>query len=196
MLIFNEIWKPINGYLGLYEISNKGRVKHLVRKESNKYKWKHLQEFILNQKDCKGYLQVSLADNKGNRKTYYVYRLVAENFINNDNPTVYKYVNHKDENKHNNNVDNLEWCTSLYNNIYNNRYIKVGFAKSKKVDIYKVDNGIITFIETINKISDIKTKYNVSYQAFYKYVDKDRIYKQRITNKCYMFKYHDKKFSL
>lgn len=69
----------------------------------------------------KEYPQITITDN-GKRKNVYIHRLVAEAFI--PNPNNYPIINHKDENKQNNNVENLEWCSYLYNNTYGNRIKK------------------------------------------------------------------------
>lgn len=97
-----EEWKDIDGYEGLYQISNLGRVKSL----------KFGKEKILKPKKGKGYLRIGLCK-KGKYKHYYVHRLVASTFI--ENPYNLPQVNHKNEDKTNNSVDNLEWCTSKYN---------------------------------------------------------------------------------
>lgn len=102
----NEIWKPICGFEGLYEVSNLGRVKSL----------KYGKEKILKQiKDKFGYLHVILCKN-GTKKTSKVHRLVGNAFI--PNPNNLPIINHKDEKKENNIVENLEWCTVKYNNTY------------------------------------------------------------------------------
>ena len=103
-----EIWKDIKGYEGLYQVSNLGRVKS--------------KRTILKPAKCE-YLKVSLCK-KGSQNTYYVHRLVATAFLSNENN--YTHVNHKDENKYNNNVDNLEWCDSKYNINYGNAQKKKG----------------------------------------------------------------------
>lgn len=96
----NEIWKDIEGYEGLYQISNLGRVKSLNYNRTN-------QEKILKQiKDRGGYFKVNLWKN-GNQKTYQVHRLVANAFI--DNPNNHPTVNHINEDKTDNRVYNLEW---------------------------------------------------------------------------------------
>lgn len=106
-----EEWKPICGYEGFYEISNYGRVKSL---DYNRTK----QEKILRQgKNKYGYLMVVLYK-EGKGKTIKVHRLVAQAFI--PNPNNFRCVNHKDENKTNNCVDNLEWCDHKYNLNYKN----------------------------------------------------------------------------
>ena len=101
-----EIWKDIEGYEGLYKISNMGRVKSI---KFNK------EKILFLQKDKYGYLRVGLRK-MGKLKNYFVHRLVAEAFI--PNPNNLPIVNHKDENKQNNCVENLEWCTVKYNNSY------------------------------------------------------------------------------
>lgn len=109
-----EIWKDIVGYdsyKGLYQVSNKGRVKRLCRTTSHGL---NLKEKILKvQKRGYGYLGVSFHDDKS-EKAVYIHRLVALAFIN--NPHNYKTVNHIDEDKTNNAVENLEWMTQRSNN--------------------------------------------------------------------------------
>lgn len=106
-----EIWKDIEGYEGKYQISTFGRVKSL-------YYHNGTEQRILKQRDNRsGYLIVNLyknGHNKGNLKT--VHRLVAEAFI--PNPEHKPQINHKDENKTNNRVENLEWCDNRYNFLY------------------------------------------------------------------------------
>ena len=121
-----EYWKPVVGYEGLYEVSNWGRVKSL----------KFGKERILKQSIRHGYYIVSLWKN-GKGKTYSVHRLVAEAFI--DNPDNLPCVNHKDENKQNNVVSNLEWCTHEYNNTYGTRIERC----SKPVLQYDLNGNLI-----------------------------------------------------
>ena len=71
-----------------------------------------------------GYLMVALVDNNGVRHTIKTHTLIADTFI--PNPNNYSEINHKDENKTNNKVENLEWCTKKYNNEYNKKAIKIG----------------------------------------------------------------------
>jgi hypothetical protein len=107
-----EIWKPIKGYEGRYEVSNLGRVKSYVVDHINGTIRKGIKTRI-------GYLTVTLYDTNGNIKTHPIHRLVASAFI--PNPNGYPQVNHKDEDKTNNHADNLEWCTALYNVRYGTR---------------------------------------------------------------------------
>lgn len=115
--MINEVWKPVKYYEGLYEISNYGRVKSIervIQDKNGKNKVVH-EKYITQHDNGRGYLFVSLwKDNK--TKKEYVHRLVAITFI--PNPEKLPQVNHIDEDKQNNYVDNLEWCTCQYNNNY------------------------------------------------------------------------------
>lgn len=112
----NEMWKDIKGYEKLYQISNLGRVKSLP-------KFYQGEKILKSRKDRYGYLYVGVIKNKI-KKYLKIHRLVAEAFI--LNPNNYPAVNHKDENKLNNKIKNLEWCTAEYNNTYNDRAKKAG----------------------------------------------------------------------
>ena len=103
----DEVWRDIENYEGLYQISNFGRVKSLHYEREKILK-------LSNAKD--GYLQITL-QNKGG-KSFQIHRLVANAFI--PNPNNFSQVNHIDENKKNNKAKNLEWCTPLYNIRYGN----------------------------------------------------------------------------
>ena len=109
-----EQWKDIKGYEGLYQVSNYGRVKSLTyRKCVHGIRTISSADIVLSPFDNgNGYLLISLTRNQ-KRKNFYVHRIVAENFI--DIPNKFDYVNHKDFNKKNNKVENLEWCTQKYN---------------------------------------------------------------------------------
>lgn len=120
-----EIWKDIKGYEGLYQVSNMGNVKSLdriVNHNTSKTGKSLVKGTLLKfKKDKDGYLNVCLYNN-GNRSYRRVHRLVAEAFV--PNPKNFPLVNHKDEVKDNNCVDNLEWCTYQYNNTYGTRIEK------------------------------------------------------------------------
>lgn len=109
----NEEWRDIEGYEERYQVSNLGRVKSL-RNSQGQYR----EKILTNTPDKIGYLTVGLSKN-GKRKNFKVHRLVAEAFI--ENPNNHPIINHKDENKQNNCVNNLEWCTYKYNNTYGTR---------------------------------------------------------------------------
>ena len=107
-----ENWRDIEGFEGLYQVSNEGRIKSLGNNKARK------EKILKGKKDGSGYLQVNLSKD-GKRVWKYIHRLVAETFL--ENPNHYDQVNHKDEGKTNNSVDNLEWCNSKYNNNYGTR---------------------------------------------------------------------------
>lgn len=131
----NEIWKNIDSR---YSISNLGRVKsNYANKE------RILKPF----QDIRGYLKVDLR-HEGKRKTMFVHRLVALAFI--PNPDNFKEVNHKDEDKENNCVDNLEWCDTKYNCNYGTRNERKADGCMKK--IYSLDeDGTITYYNSRNE---------------------------------------------
>ena len=108
-----EIWRDIAGYEGSYQVSNMGRVRSLDRKDGRGNQIKG--RMLILHKNRNGYLQAAIFS-KGKTKLSYVHRLVAQAFI--PNAKQLKCVNHKDENKTNNIVDNLEWCDHKYNNNY------------------------------------------------------------------------------
>ena len=127
-----EVYKQIIGYEGLYEVSNLGNVKSLNYLHTG-------QEKLLSPAfDKDGYLLVVLSKN-GEKKTCKVHRLVAQAFL--PNPNNYPEINHKDENKLNNSVNNLEWCTAQYNHDY---------SLSKQVEQYDLSgNYIATWKSTV-----------------------------------------------
>ena len=107
-----EIWKDINGYEGLYQVSTLGNFKSLGNNQNKKEKMLKLV------KNDKGYLYVHLYK-KNIKTTIGAHIIVARTFI--PNPNNYPEVNHKNEMKSKNEVSNLEWCTRKYNNMYGTR---------------------------------------------------------------------------
>ena len=126
-----EIWRDIDGYNGLYQISNKGRVKSL----------KCGKERILRPRDNgNGYLNVVLYKNTASQSRY-IHRLVAEVFI--PNLENKPQVNHKDENKLNNCVNNLEWATAKENSNYGSRNERMGYSLSIPILQYSKSGDFI-----------------------------------------------------
>lgn len=151
-----EIWKDIDeikgiDYTGLYQVSNLGRVKGLKNKHILKQRLKN-----------NGYCVLTLCkENKP--KTYLVHRLVAEAFI--PNPNNYPQVNHKDEDKTNNCVDNLEWCTKEYNMNYGTLIERMRtsltgkhLSEETKRKLSIIRKGRIVSSETKRKISEAQKK--------------------------------------
>lgn len=144
-----EIWKDIPGLNGKYCISNYGNVK------SVNYHNSKIQKNIKSNKDKQGYLRIKI-----HGITYKVHRLVALVFI--PNPYNFPCVNHKDENKSNNHLDNLEWCNHSYNAKYGKSAIERANklrngACSKKVEqLDKKTGEIIQEYPSANEIQRIK----------------------------------------
>lgn len=134
-----EIWRPIKGYEDLYEVSNYGRVRSLDRivyqiQNGGKLGPTLYKGRILGMGSSGGYKSCGLWKD-GTVKTFPIHRLVAETFI--PNPNNYPCVNHKDENKVNNHVENLEWCTYEYNNNYGTKCKRaaINHPKCKRVRV-------------------------------------------------------------
>ena len=160
-----EVWKDITGYEGLYQVSNLGRVRSLIRNKVLK---------PANHVTINGYQKVSLYKNN-KLKTMQVHRLVAEAFI--LDKTNFKsmpdedrsminldalQVNHKDENKQNNCVNNLEWCTQKYNTNYGTKQDRESKIKTKyHVLQYDLDGNLIRKWENLREIV-LNTDYNKS----------------------------------
>lgn len=115
--IEEEVWKDISGFEGYYQVSNLGRVRSLYRET-----WSEKRNTFYSRKgkvlkpiNTNGYHYVILRKN-GEYTHKRVRRLVAGAFI--PNPKKLEYINHKDENKKNNSLENLEWCTPKYNVYY------------------------------------------------------------------------------
>lgn len=109
-----EEWRDVVGYEGCYQVSSEGRIKFADGREKS------------TRKDRNGYIVTTLRKEK-KEKTYKVHRLVAIAFI--DNPNNLPVINHKDEVKTNNCVDNLEWCTTKYNANYGTRNERISKAQ-------------------------------------------------------------------
>lgn len=120
--MIEEIWKTIEGYPN-YEVSNLGNVRSLNFHKEKKIKLKTPT------KNKFGYLRILLWKD-GKPKLQSIHRLVAKAFI--PNPDNLPQVNHKDENKQNNCVDNLEWCTASYNINYGTRTERVKQNRTNK----------------------------------------------------------------
>lgn len=148
-----EIWKPIATFENKYEISNKGRIKNIITN--------HIYKLTNKKGD---YFTVILYD-KNHKKSVRIHRLVAEAFI--PNPNNYPCVNHKDLNKQNNCVDNLEWCTFSHNtkdaiqkgantmngfNKYNKNKFKEKYGKLFQCDL---DGEVICIFDNLEEAHQV-----------------------------------------
>lgn len=124
-----EIWKDIEGYNGMYRISNLGNVYS-----------KYINRNLKPGKTQDGYLYVMLRKNK-KQKIHLIHRLIATYFI--PNPDNLPIINHKDENKTNNSIDNLEWCTYTYNNTYNDVHKNRALQISERVFAYNQNGDMV-----------------------------------------------------
>lgn len=149
-----EIWKDIEGYEGMYQVSNMGRVRALDRVKPNSG-GQIAKGHILPQSDNgHGYRFVSLWKfNKGRR--FYVHRLVASAFI--PNPSNLPIINHKDENKSNNRYENLEWCTQKYNINYGNHMKRlkesyIANGNNRPIDVYDKNGAFLKTFDCSNEV--------------------------------------------
>lgn len=145
-----ERWQPVEGYEGIYEVSDLGRVRSF---RNNRYGLRKEPKIIRGQKG-RHYITVALCKD-GFVKTAYIHRLVAEAF--NCNPECLPVVNHKDGNKLNNRADNLEWCTHEENMHHASTNDIGGFGRRKVVC---VENGAV-----YKSITDAAQKTGVSRRA-------------------------------
>lgn len=141
---FLEEWRDVVGAEEYYEISNLGRIKNKGTGE------------ILKPSKTSGYEHIKLC--YGIDKEFLIHRLVAEAFI--PNPFNFRCVNHKDENKLNNHVDNLEWCTYQYNNTYG----KGALQRNSKIIQYDMAGNALKIWESIKEAAEsLEIKYqNIS----------------------------------
>lgn len=128
-----EVWKDIEGYEGLYQVSNLGRVKRIVGEGC---RCERIISRCTNQRLGRVYVMLSKG---GKRKNVTIHRLVANAFI--PNPNNLPEVNHIDEDPSNNVVDNLEWCTRTYNSNYGT--VRDRARKSNRQCVECVVDGVV-----------------------------------------------------
>ena len=148
-----EEWKDIEGFEGVYQVSSLGRVKTLDRYLTASYGSKQFRkgQIIKGVVMPNGYLVVGLWRNNKS-KSQYVHRLVAKAFI--PNPNSLAQVNHKDEDKSNNCVSNLEWCDHLYNHNYGTIKQRISqsnlaLQKGTRIAQYKGDELIAIYANSL-----------------------------------------------
>ena len=141
----NEIWKTIPE-LPNYQVSNLGRVKSLERKVKSKNgSYRTVREKILKPgKNIKGYLRVCICE-KGKKKNMTIHRLVAEAFLTNQENL--PQINHINEIKEDNRVENLEYCTAKYNSNFGTRTKRLSKSQSKSVKCLETGKIYTSLIE-------------------------------------------------
>lgn len=132
----NEIWKDIEGYEGLYQVSNLGRVQSVDRLDGSNHRLKGKIRSTSIRPN--GYEKVILSKNS-KRKGHSVHRLVAQAFI--PNPENKPQVNHIDENQTNNMASNLEWSTAKENANHGTRTERIGKTRSIPIIAINIKTG-------------------------------------------------------
>lgn len=179
-----EIWKDIPEFEGYYQISNLGRVRSMDRKIYNSWNdmfQNYTGKIMHPSRRKKGYLGICLTKNN-KQKSFLIHRLVAEAFI--PNPNNYPQINHKDEIKTNNCVENLEWCDCKYNVNYGS--CKANSSRTRTNNMYNqkpvmcIETGVVfynsrdverkTGINSSNIRSACRGVYKTSHGYHWKYV--------------------------
>lgn len=189
-----EIWKPISCVSNpRHEVSNLGRVRFLGRIYKNQFGNTITikpNENVKGHTDNNGYTRFNFWDSeKGEYVSTTLHRLVANAFI--PNPNNLPFINHKDENPHNNAVPNLEWCDCAYNNNYGTAKKRASITRSKRgvskrVDVYRVNGEFVRSFISIYEASN-----NLGIAAGN--ISKSCMIKSR-THKGYVFRYGGEPF--
>ncbi|WP_300905716.1 NUMOD4 domain-containing protein [uncultured Bacteroides sp.] len=152
----NEEWRDIQGYEGLYQVSNLGKVRSLDREITAVSRWGTPQKYTAKGRVLKGsfstvgYPQVQLSK-EGTITTYQVHRLVAMAFL--ANPDNLSEVNHKNEDKCDNRACNLEWCDRDYNAHYLNACTRHAHKIWKRVRQFTLDGKFIAEYPSVSEAS-------------------------------------------
>lgn len=147
-----ELWFEIQGFGGIYFVNKEGKVKSIARKVKNKHSYRIKSTKILKPiKDSKGYLYYNLYKDSGKVvKRKYAHRLVAECFLSRVEGK--NFVNHINEVKTNNNVDNLEWVTHKENMNHGTRNKRLSEIQIKKpVSVFDLEGNFVGDYESINE---------------------------------------------
>lgn len=176
-----EVFKDIPHYEGRYQISNKGTV------------WSVLKDRKLKPgKSSSGYLKVTLTDKYGKMKQESVHRLVALAFI--PNPDKLPCVNHIDENKTNNDVRNLEWCSYKYNNGYGTKAERISQSRrniGREVAQYDMKGRLIRVFNSVTDAAEemAKTLTNKTFNQIRSCISSCLTEQNRISSMGYVWKY-------
>lgn len=177
-----EIWKDIPGYETLYQSSNLGRIRsvdHFVFRGNGymgkiKKYWFYKGRILKPNTDSEGYIRCTLSKS-GKTQRYLVHRIVAMTFI--PNPNNLSQINHIDEDKHNNRIENLEWCTTNYNLSFNGGRKKRALTKTGKPNLLgsgenhyasKLKNSqVIDIYRDQRNYKEISAYYNIGLTTVY-----------------------------
>lgn len=149
-----EIWAPIAGYEGRYEVSSYGRIKSICA-----FKNLTREIFSFGSVEPHGYRIITLTLN-GEKRRFYIHRLVALAFI--PNPDNLPCINHIDENKGNNHIENLEWCTYKYNSNYGTCTERRSAKRRMEICCF-TENG--TLVKTYNSMREAVEKEGVDWSS-------------------------------
>lgn len=180
--MIEEVWKDIPGHEGLYQVSSHGQVRRLGREIIRRGTTYKFGQRVLTQTTTPyGYKSVGLSEMDGTTHTMLVHRLVAMAFI--PNPDNLPVINHKDENKINNSVENLEWCTRAYNNTYKDGAKRRGKKMMRSVCVELNGERVIEF----DSIKDAAKYFHTASSTIYTRLK----YKYRSKKEGYTFTYNN-----
>lgn len=184
-----EVWKIIEGTNEKYSVSNLGRVRrneHYTEIKPNNSIAHYKERLLKGYKDQEGYIIYRLQISHNKALTKKGHRLVAEAFI--PNPDKLSCINHKDEDRSNNNVANLEWCDIKYNNNYGTRKDKLRKTSGIRVAQYTTDGKLV---KIWNSMQEASQSFGCKTTATIRRVCKGA--KGRKTYKGFVWRYVDKK---
>jgi hypothetical protein len=173
-----EIWKDVQGYEGFYRVSSWGRVESLPREKG------HRKEslIIASVQTTNGYIKASLSKGVRDRKLHSVHRLVAVAFI--SNPLQLPQVNHKDGDKTNNHVSNLEWVTQSQN--MSHKISKEDRSRSLSKKVRQIDLQTLQEIRIWDSVIEAAKSLSIDNSSIGKAVKSGKPYKG------YLWRYQDK----
>jgi hypothetical protein len=151
--MMEEVWKPVKGYEGIYEVSNLGRVRSLDRyvERKNGYILPCKGSLIMPIHHKSGYIYIGLTKD-GKKHNLKMHRIVAEAFI--PNPHNLPEVNHKNEQPDDNRVENLEWCDRSHNIRWKDGHLRRAKKLWRPVEQYTLDGEYIKTFPSIIEAAD------------------------------------------